>query len=246
MRVTLLGTGSAIPSPNRLQTGVLLEDASRTLLVDCGSGVVHRLAQHGTDVREINTVLLTHHHLDHVADLPTLLKARLLTDHPGLTIVGPPGTTRLCEELFAVDDVGERAALRIRERAVSEAPFDVTGLPVDAVETTHSMQCFAYRVGDELVISGDTAPDPAVFNLADGVDTLIHECAYPDGVETDGHTTPTALARGVGEIQVDRVLLTHLFPQAEAHSEAILRTVSAATGAVVDVGNDLTSVEVPV
>lgn len=245
MRVTLLGTGSAIPSPHRLQAGILLEDDSRTLLVDCGSGVVHRLAQHGTDVREVDTVLLTHHHLDHVADLPTLLKARVLTDHPGLTIVGPPGTKRLCDDLFAVDNLAERAALRIRERAVSEAPFDVAGRSVDAVETTHSMQCFAYRFDDELVMSGDTAPDPAVFNLADGVDTLIHECAYPDGVETDGHTTPTALGRGLGEIRVDRVLLTHLFPEAEAHSEAIERTVSAATGAVVAVGSDLSSVEVP-
>lgn len=70
MRLTVLGTGSALPSPSRLQTGAVVENVETTLLVDCGSGITHRLVQSDTDYRDIDTILLTHTHLDHVAASP--------------------------------------------------------------------------------------------------------------------------------------------------------------------------------
>ena len=45
MRVTFLGSGSAMPTGERFQTGILVQEDGRTLLVDCGSGVLHRLQQ---------------------------------------------------------------------------------------------------------------------------------------------------------------------------------------------------------
>lgn len=78
MEIPILGTGSALPSPARLQAGLVVTTDDTRLLVDCGGGVVHRLAQIGVDPRAIDGVLLTHHHLNHVADLPTLAKARVL------------------------------------------------------------------------------------------------------------------------------------------------------------------------
>jgi ribonuclease BN (tRNA processing enzyme) len=49
MRLALLDTGSALPSPTRLQTGAIIERGADTLLIDCGSGVTHRLAQAAVD-----------------------------------------------------------------------------------------------------------------------------------------------------------------------------------------------------
>ncbi len=89
MCLTLRGTGSALPSPTRLQTGAVVQHAESTLLVDCGSGITHRLPQSAIDYRDVDTVLLTHTHLDHVADLPFLGKARLLESHEAFTVVGP-------------------------------------------------------------------------------------------------------------------------------------------------------------
>ena len=60
MRITLLGTGSTLPSSTRLQTGAIVERGGDTLLVDCGSGITHRLAQSAIDYREVDIVLLTH------------------------------------------------------------------------------------------------------------------------------------------------------------------------------------------
>lgn len=238
VQVTLLGTGSAFPSPERLQSGTLVESGDRRLLVDCGSGVLHRLRQSGVDFREVSTVLLTHHHLDHVADLPSLFKARILSDIASLEVIGPPGTRAICEQLFAIDGLASRGDARIVERSLDDAPFEIAGFDVDAVETTHGKPCFAYRFDDRLVLSGDTAPDEEVFALADGAHTLVHECAYPDGVETDAHTTPAGLLAGVADLAIERIVLTHLFPEAEARQEDIHSTLMEGLTTEVIVGED--------
>lgn len=148
MRVTFLGTGAAMPHPERVQTGLLVETAAgdrRPVLVDCGAGVLHRLSQTDPGYEAVGTVLLTHHHLDHVADLLPLVKARWLAGEESLTVVGPPGTKGLVDELLAVHDYLEgRIDLRLRE-VHPDTTFEVGGLRVSARETRHSVQCLAYR-----------------------------------------------------------------------------------------------------
>lgn len=244
MRVTLLGTGSALPSENRVQTGVCLEQDDHHLLVDCGSGVTHRLAQAGIDHRDIDAVLLTHHHLDHVADLPTLAKARWLDDHPPLTVLGPSGTREVCANLFAVDDLEDRVDLTVRELDADSPEFDLGPYRVSTAEMEHSKPGFAYRFDDALTISGDTTPTPAIADLADGSEVLIHECAYPDGTETSGHSTPSALGRVLSDVDLDRVFLTHLFPESEAHEAEMTETVDRYTDAEVRVASDRDTVTI--
>lgn len=245
MRLTLLGTGSAFPSPHRLQTGFHLMAGDDSLVIDCGSGVMHRLEQAGISYRDVDTVLLTHPHLDHVADLPTLFKARILAGDPAFSVIGPPGTREVCDTLFAVDASDERGEAVIQERTVDAFPLHVEGFDIAAVETTHGAPCFAYRFGDDLVISGDSAPDPAVFDLADGCHTLVHECSYPDGMGTAGHSTPGGIVDAVRDISIDRFVLTHLFPAAEANMDAMARTLREGIDAEVIVGSDRQVLSVP-
>lgn len=75
IKVTLLGTGVGIPQPGRSQSAILVE-AEKPLLLDCGAGTLLRLDQAGIDVENLEVVLLTHLHLDHVSDLLALANAR--------------------------------------------------------------------------------------------------------------------------------------------------------------------------
>ncbi|MFB6095890.1 MAG: MBL fold metallo-hydrolase [Haloferacaceae archaeon] len=224
MRVTFLGTGSAMPTPDRVQTGLLVEGAD-PLLVDCGSGVLHRLA--GTEVgyEGVSTVLLTHHHLDHVADLLPLLKARWLADEPRLTVVGPAGTEALVTGLLDTHEyLQDRVDLTVRE--VGARAFEVAGYAVEGYETRHSMTCLAYRFGDGFAFSGDTEAFDGLARFADGVDVLAHDCSFPDGVEAANHPTPTELGETLAGHDLDRIYLTHLYPHA-AGREAELREAVA-------------------
>lgn len=242
MKLTVLGTGSAMPSPTRLQTGYHLTRGGDHLLVDCGSGVVHRLAQIGIDFRAVDQVLLTHHHLDHVADLPTLAKARVLADCPTLAVHGPPGTAAVCEQLFAIDDLNSRLSLTVTEHPIKSERIDLGQWRPRAVETVHSKPGFAFRFGDSVVISGDTEPTPEIAALADGARVLLHECAYPDSVETETHTTPTALGKAISDCEIDRIYLTHLFPETESVAADLVATVESYTDATVAVAEDLETV----
>ena len=242
MRLTFLGTGSAIPSPNRLQTSLLVESGDHTLLVDCGGGACHRLAGADTDHNTVDALLLTHTHLDHVADLSTLVKARWLDGTPDLDVYGPPGTGDVVGKLLAIDDLGERAEVSVTELDPGAAAVEIGPHRIEYTETTHSARCFAYRVDDRLTISGDTAPDESVFALADGSDVLVHECSFPDGVDSAGHTTPTELGDRLAGISVGAVYLTHLFPETESRIDEPESTVGARVAGPVVVPDELDSV----
>jgi len=116
MELTVLGSGSAMPVPDRAQAGYLLDDGDRSLLVDCGSGVLQRLAGTETGYEGVSTVLLTHHHLDHVAALLPLIKARWLAGEEHLEVVGPAGTKSLLDGLLDVHEyLDGRIDLAVRE-----------------------------------------------------------------------------------------------------------------------------------
>ena len=69
MRVTILGSGTAVPVADRFPAGYLVRAGGTTLLLDLGPGTLRRLAQTGVGLEAIDAVLLTHYHTDHCADL---------------------------------------------------------------------------------------------------------------------------------------------------------------------------------
>ena len=257
MRVTFLGTGSAMPQPERVQTGLLLEAAAgdeRPLLVDCGAGVLHRLSQTDPGYEAVSTVLLTHHHLDHVADLLPLLKARWLAGAEHLQVVGPAGTKELFDDMLAVHDyLDGRIDLSVREIHPDER-IELAGLAVESYQTRHSVDCLAYRfepldsenpvAGDEtsggtettpaaeppvepgaFVFSGDSEAFPGLASFADGARVLAHDCSFPDGIDVDGHPTPSQLGAALAEADIGRVYLTHQYPHTDGEHDEMVAAV---------------------
>ncbi len=246
MRVTFLGTGSAMPTGERHQTGLLLTEDDDSLLLDCGSGVIHRLAQTEPGYDGIDNVLLTHHHLDHVADLLPLLKARWLAGATTLTIAGPPGTRDLLEALLTVHEyMQDRVELSFRE--IEPGSASVGGFDLSAIETRHSMQCYAYRVtgpeGD-FVFSGDSEAFEALADFADGANVLAHDCSFPDSVDVSNHPTPSQLGRVLSERDIGTVYLTHLYPHTDGQHESMLAAIADHYDGDVRVAHDGLSVPI--
>jgi len=246
MKVTFLGTGSAMPTGERYQTGILVsdEETDRRLLVDCGSGVLHRLQQSGVGYENVSTVLLTHHHLDHTSDLLSLLKARWLAGEDHLEVVGPTGTKALLDDLIDVYDyLREKVDLQIREVGAHE--FEVAGFEVEGFETRHSLPCLAYRFGDRFTYSGDTEAFEGLANFAGGCDVLAHDCSFPDDVDVDNHPTPTQLGEALAGSGADlgRVYLTHLYPHTEGRHEEMLDSIGAVYDGDVRFAEDLRTLD---
>lgn len=239
MELTVLGSGSAMPVPDRAQAGYLLTDDDLALLVDCGSGVLRRLSGTEPGYEGVSTVLLTHHHLDHVADVLPLLKARWLAGEEHLELVGPAGTKSLIDGLLDVHDyLDGRVDLAVREISPTEA-FTVAGFDVAAREVRHSLPaCHAYRFSPPstdvdpadgpLTISGDTEAFGGLAAFADGSDLLVHDCSFPDDIDVSNHPTPTNLGESLAGTNIGTVLLSHLYPHTGGREREMVESVRRA------------------
>lgn len=254
MYVTFLGTGSALPTGERLQTGVLIEHADDDstqdpVLVDCGSGVLHALSRTDVGYEGISTVLLTHHHLDHVSDLLPLIKARWLAGEEELTIVGPPGTGAFIEDLLSVYEYMQgKVDLSVRD--VEPGSFSLAGYEVRAMETRHSMYCLAYRFerddhGAVFTFSGDSEAFDDLADFADGSSVLVHDCSFPDEIDVSNHPTPSQLGKSLDGSDIDQVFLTHLYPHTHGKHEEMLDSIGEYYDGDVRFAHDGTRISIP-
>ena len=107
------------------------------------------------------------------------------------------------------------------------------------------MPALAYRIETEekvVVYSGDTEASSRVATLAANADLLIHECSFPEPFDVTNHSTPRKLGIVLRNMFVKRVVLTHLYPQAQGHEDEIAEQVIELCGAPTIVGWDLMNV----
>jgi len=246
MDLTFLGTGAAMPDGKRVQTGFLLDDGTTPLLVDCGSGVLHRIAASGTAYTDIDTVLLTHHHLDHVSDLLNLATARWLAGEPTTEVVGPPGTEALVEDLLDAFDYlrDEPVTLPVREIDAGDGPHDVAGYTVHAHPTTHSVYTLAYRFGDRVTLGADSEADQALIEFAAGCDVLVHDCSFTADLEVANHANAAELGAVLEGAAFDTVYLTHLYPMTNGHHDEMLASIADHYDGAVTIPADGTTVTI--
>lgn len=224
IRVTILGSGTCVPSLARSACAVLMEIGERQLVFDAGPGTMRRLLEAGTDIYRIDYLFFSHFHPDHTAELVPLLFANKYPD-PGrrrqpLTIVGGPGFKRFLAGLTAVYGHWiELAADRVDY--VEMGPDSLSTLPaqgfrVQAAPVAHNPESLAYRVntpsGASVVYSGDTDYSEGLVALARRTGLLICESAVPDEQKVSGHLTPALAGQMAAAASVDRLLLTHFYP----------------------------------
>jgi ribonuclease BN (tRNA processing enzyme) len=243
MRLTILGTAGVIPDPQRAQSGYLLEKDGRLVLVDCGSGVFSRLAQVSLDWRQLDTFVLTHLHLDHMSDLLSIWAARWLMGAPAVTLYGPSGTrefiTKLLELFLYIRDHVEVSVHELR----AGQTLSLAGFAVSTLAMNHYVPTLAYKFDDTVVICGDSEPEPALVEFVRGCKVLVHECSFPDDARVPLHTSPTHLGEVLAHAEVEWLVLTHLYPQAAAQTEELIKAVQKGFPKRVTVAMDLQTIE---
>lgn len=233
--LTLLGTGTLVPSGTRASAAFHLAADGLGVLVDCGSGTLHGLARHAIDWPALSHVFVTHYHYDHLGDLPALLiayKHGLTVPRTAeLTLVGPPGFGAHLSGLAAAHGIAfleQRFPLRF----VELAPGDTTtfgALQARAFATAHTDESLGYRFGGRwgsVGYTGDTGPTTEVEAGLAGVDVLVAECSHPDRAPVEGHLTPSSLGALVSTVEPRLTVVTHVYP---THTVAEAVDVVAAT-----------------
>lgn len=203
MKVTLLGTGSPLPDPNRAGPATLVQAGGLNLLVDCGRGVLMRLAAAGLPSPALlHAQLLTHLHSDHVTDFNDVVTTRWVTSpvESPLPVVGPPGTAAFAARTLEMlrDDIGYRVAHHddlnwepdvevgeVLDGPVSLPALEAAGVTVTAAPTDHRpvAPTVGYRVehgGRAVVLAGDTVPCDGLRRLVDGADVYVQTVIRDD------------------------------------------------------------------
>nr|WP_048063502.1 MBL fold metallo-hydrolase [Methanococcoides burtonii] len=247
MKITFLGTGVAIPQKDRVQSGVLIEYGENKVLFDCGGGILNRIFESGVLHTEIDTIVLSHLHLDHVADVMCLLKANWLCEKLDAVIYGPVGTQEWLGRLMAIYPYMKvKVNVEVREVVAGEE-FELSqGCNVRCTDGIHSVPSLGYRVehdGEVVVYSGDTEPCDSIMKLAQGADMLIHECSFPLDFPMTNHATPDMLRPYLENSDISKVYLTHLYPHMQGHEKETLEYIKEKYEGEVHIASDLMTVE---
>lgn len=241
MTFTTLGTMSGpIASPFRSQPAHVLHNEQQKILIDVGDGFAGQLAKVHIPLNAIQTVILSHHHIDHTGGLFALLGMRLQTNiFADLTIYGPPGTKKLVDGLIAslqglqdflkeITKGQEKNALNtVKVVEVTDGSiFNLGAVKVTAVTNTHydlpsdspeaaRFQSLSFRFDlpdRSIVYTGDTGPCEKVVKLAHQADLLVIEIMDVDeAMENIRRKYPNAPAHHY-EIVKRHFLKEHLTP----------------------------------
>lgn len=225
MRYSTVGSGTISLLPGRVCSSHHVQAGAVRLLIDCGSGATHSLARAGIDWTAITHVALTHFHIDHHGDLPTLIFAWKYGILPArsapIEIIGPPGTQALLEALAAAYGAWLLAPgfpVTVRELPFGEGIDLGDGVRLDCRKVPHTAESVAYSIGRggrRLVYSGDTGPDEELGAWAEGCDLLVLECSLPTAMAIPEHLTPEQCGAIAGRARAGHLALVHFYPPVE-------------------------------
>jgi len=222
MRLTVLGRSPASPNPGEACAGYLVEAGGSRVVVDIGPGVVAQLVtRHHPD--ELDAVVISHMHADHMLDLVTLRYVypwRALPAERRLRVVLPPGSAD--QMLDLAKGVGNARhfedCFRLSEHD-GTTPLAYGALSLQPIQTQHYIPCWGFRIeadGGRLAYTADTAPCSGLNDLADSADLILSEAtlrsldedAAPP--EPRGHLTPAEAGTAARDAGSLRLMLTHL------------------------------------
>ena len=225
LRVFMCGTSSPLPSSDRAQACVAILAGDDLFLVDAGMGSANTMNVHGEATQNLQAILLTHFHSDHISGIYDFnLGSWVAGRNEPLVLIGPPGVERVAEglnEAFALDRsyrvahhgealmVPALGELGARDVAPGEI-WNNEGLVITAFLVDHApiTPAYGYRFdfkGRAVVVSGDSNVVESLVTAAKDADLLLHDAlslpivkAMEEGATKAGRTRQ---AKIFGDIQ---------------------------------------------
>lgn len=231
MELIVLGCDGSWPGPGGATSSYLIRHDGFDLWMDAGFGTIGRLQEH-VALTDLDAVLVSHGHRDHVVDLYALFASRRFgrSEAQELPVYALPGVKESMaplissrsgdawEETFDWRQLEPGASLRI-------GPFDIACFGMQ-----HFGPALGFRIsaGDSvLAYTGDTGPCDAVDELAKEAAVFLAEATWQDDEKVhDKHLTAREAGSFAARGGVDLLVLTHLEPGHDPEvSEAQAREV---------------------
>ncbi|MBC5636648.1 MBL fold metallo-hydrolase [Ornithinibacillus sp. BX22] len=232
MKLTVIGYWGGFPAPVSATSSYLLEKDGFSLLIDVGSGALSRLQQF-KHVLDIDAVILSHYHHDHVADIGVLQYAWLVQSY----VVGNKDILPIYAH--TEDREGFNKLTHEYTEAIAYNPSEtltVGPFQIDFLKTKHPVPCYGMRITDGekvLVYTADTSFQEEWISFSRDADVLITDCNFyedQDGSQA-GHMTSIEGATIAREANVKELILSHL-PQYGNRQELVEQASKVFAGSI--------------
>ena len=198
MQLTLLGTGCPKVDYNRFGPANLISTLKVKILIDCGSGGTQRLNKAKISSANIDALLLTHLHSDHVVDLYQLIISSWHSYRlKPWNVYGPKGTKNFIKSMMETWKTERIQRIKYEKRSSTKAfnikvqefkkygKIKIKDLVLEYFEVDHKPVKYAYGFNfhnkrKKITISGDTRPCNNLMKYAQKTDLLLHE-VFVDG-----------------------------------------------------------------
>jgi ribonuclease Z len=242
-RLIPLGT-TAIADPAHDNVYMVLDSGEMKILIDCGGSPSSRVMRAGLNFRDLDSLIVTHHHPDHIYGVPILLMNLWLLGRRGsFPIYGPQKTLSIIHQmmdLYEWDTWPDFLRLDFREiplvadtPVLSDQIVSITASPVAHMIPAIGLRITNQQTGKVLVYTSDTMRDPCIVDLARDADILIHEATG----EYYGHSTGADAARDALEANAKQLVLIH-YPSLRGDPEAVLKEAKATFQGPVELAED--------
>lgn len=219
LKFVFLGANGSIQERDSGNTSLLFSDGSSSFLVDVSVNIFAAVQA------QIDAVVLTHEHIDHMYALPSLLHQLWLEKRTKtLRIICPDGIRPMVNGL--IDNFSIRSKKNIFDIVFETANENLVGdLNLKFFKTVHTPNSVGLVVQEgtkKVVYTCDTAPiSPQTLpTCAFNPDILIHETNSLSAVRKPDHSGGQEAAKLAVELGAKKLILCHL-PKGEAAKRAI-------------------------
>jgi ribonuclease BN (tRNA processing enzyme) len=214
MKLTVLGACGGFPAPGEATSGYLLELDEKHILIDCGSAVLSNLFRF-IRLDQLDGIIITHLHIDHICDVQMLKQAIDLTrkyavDLPAIPVIAP-GSPEVAAATLQSD--GDLIVGQIN----AGGTLNLFGAQVRFLAMEHPVETYGLIVekeGRKLAYTSDTVPCTNLQTLLQDADLALMDAGSLERLRRPKMLHMTAAECGVlaRACQVRRLLLTHLLP----------------------------------
>ncbi|SEO70215.1 Ribonuclease BN, tRNA processing enzyme [Amphibacillus marinus] len=210
MKLTVVGFWGAYPERGEATSSYLLEKDGFSLLVDCGSGALAQLPNY-LDPYELDAVILSHYHQDHIADVGVLQYQMLVQN-------GVRQQERILPIYGHHED--ELAFKQLSHNFTTgkaydpQAPIKIGPFTLTFMKTNHPVTCYAMRITDGekiIVYTADSSYQEDFVPFSEGADLLITDCNFyqhQDG-QAAGHMNSQQCGYIANKAGVKELILSH-------------------------------------